>query len=109
MTQVLGSPPRLGLLSSLNPLAALGQSDTLIMGRISEGTVVVISVSFCLLLSFVISHARSPKRKLPPYPRRTPIIGNLSQLADKRWLLSRECKEQFGEHREFWSESRKQY
>jgi hypothetical protein len=51
---------------------------------------------FCLLVFIVISFARSPKRKLPPHPRRTPIIGNLSQMTDKKWLFSRECKEQFG-------------
>ena len=96
----LGSPLRLGLLSSLNPLTVLGGSDALITGRIYESTVVVMSVLCCLLLSFIISHARSPKQKLPPYPRRTPIIGNLSQIADKKWLFSRECKEQFGENQE---------
>ena len=53
---------------------------------------------FCLFVFVVISYARSrsPKQKLPPHPRRTPIIGNLSQMTDKKWLFSRECKEQFG-------------
>ena len=50
----------------------------------------------CLFVFIVISFARGPKRKLPPHPRGTPIIGNLSQMTDKKWLFSRECKEQFG-------------
>ena len=53
---------------------------------------------FCLFVFVVISYARSPKQKLPPHPRRTPIIGNLSQMTDKKWLFSQECKEQFGEY-----------
>ena len=51
---------------------------------------------FCLVIFIAISYARSPKRKLPPHPPRTPIIGNLSQMTDKKWLFSRECKDQFG-------------
>jgi len=34
---------------------------------------------------------------LPPGPQHLPIIGNALHLMDKRWLISRDCKERFGE------------
>jgi hypothetical protein len=54
------------------------------------------------LLFFVLLHARNSRKKLPSRPRRIPIIGNLSQLSDKKWLFSRECKEHFGGCRTFY-------
>ena len=57
------------------------------------------SILFCLLVTFITSYARGSRKMLPPHPRRLPIIGNLFQLADKRWLSSRDCKERFGEYR----------
>jgi hypothetical protein len=42
-------------------------------------------------------YARSPWRKLPPCGhRRLPILGNVLQLIDKTWMLSKDCKERFG-------------
>jgi len=84
----------------LNTLALLGGLNKSITGGTFENGVAAMSILFCLIIFFIISHARSSKQKLPPHPRRTPIIGNLSQMADKKWLLSRGCKEQFGEYRE---------
>ena len=50
-----------------------------------------------IVIIFVVNYIRSPWRKLPSSPRRLPILGNSLQLRDKSWLLSKDCKERFGE------------
>jgi hypothetical protein len=62
-------------------------------------SLLVKGILLCLLVTFIASYAKSSRKMLPPHPRRLPIIGNLFQLADKRWLSSRDCKERFGKYR----------
>jgi hypothetical protein len=54
-------------------------------------------ILLCLLVTFIVSYARGSRQRLPQ-PRGLPIIGNFFQLADRKWLYSRECKESFGEY-----------
>lgn len=56
-----------------------------------------------LIIIFAINYTRSPWRKLPPSPRPLPILGNSLQLRDKSWLLSKDCKDRFGEFADYKS------
>ena len=50
-----------------------------------------------LVIILIVNYVRSPWRRLPPSPPRLPVLGNALQLRDKSWLLSKDCKERFGE------------
>jgi len=68
-----------------------------IIDTIRDSRIVAAGTLLGLLTTFVVHYIRSPWRKLPPSPRRLPILGNSLQLMDKKWLFSRDCKERFGE------------
>jgi hypothetical protein len=69
----------------------------LVRGTLWDSGTVMAGTLLGLLTIFVVHYIRSPWRKLPPSPRRLPILGNSLQLMDKKWLFSRDCKERFGE------------
>jgi hypothetical protein len=97
----LSSLPPEGTDVAMNPAAP----NPMLLRPLSEYTVKTIwenktsmaGIILGLLIIFVINYTRSPWRKLPPSPRRMPIFGNALQLRDKSWLLSKDCKERFGE------------
>ena len=68
-----------------------------IFKHISENKTLTAGIILGLVIIFAINYTTSPWRKLPPGPRRLPILGNVLQLRDKSWLLSKDCKEHFSE------------
>ena len=84
---------------SLNPFH-LRRMSAPIIEAVWESRTLTAAIVFGLVITLVIGlfrYSRSPWRKLPPSPRRLPILGNASQMRDKTWLLSKDCKERFGE------------
>lgn len=75
----------------LRPLSAS------IIKMIWEAKTLTTGIVLGLVIISAVCYIRSPWRKLPPSPRRLPILGNALQLRDKSWLISKDCKERFGE------------
>ncbi|KAF8488636.1 cytochrome P450 [Russula emetica] len=79
----------------LRPLSASGPTIKAIWE--TNTLLVTAGITLGLFIIIAVGYTRSPWRKLPPSPPRLPILGNALQLKDKSWLLSKDCKERFGE------------
>lgn len=93
-------PNYLPQLASSNPRNVYAPTNLLretVVKPILGDTTLMTGILLALFLVFMVSYARSPWRKLPPSPRRLPIIGNALQLLDTNWLTSKDCKARFGE------------
>ena len=75
---------------------AFPPSLALIAGCLSVPGPTLLPFLICLCGLCYLHYTRSPWRKLPPGPRGIPLLGNLRQLNDKRWLISPECKRAYG-------------
>jgi hypothetical protein len=78
-----------------------GPLSTSTIKAIRDNTTLTTGIVLGFIIIIAINYARSPWRKLPPGPRRLPVLGNALQLWDRSWLLSRDCKERFGEFSDY--------
>jgi len=72
----------------------LGLIESWLRLPVRMGLTVLLLISLAGLC--ILRYTRSPWRKLPPGPRGLPILGNIRQLNDKRWLTSGKCKALYG-------------
>jgi hypothetical protein len=94
----VSSPPTVSVMDAIPPKPILLQSLSASMIKaVCDNKTLTASFVLGLLITLSIGYTRSPWRKMPPGPRRLPILGNALQLRDKTWLLSKDCKQRFGE------------
>lgn len=96
----LSSLPGEGAVSTKDTVApnlVLPLSASPVIKAIRETKTLTTGIVLGLVIIFTIGYLRSPWRKLPPSPRGLPILGNSLLLRDKSWLLSKDCKEKYGE------------
>jgi hypothetical protein len=99
-THALSMPAReaLPVLDAVAPKVVLLRLLGLItVEKIWDIRIFTAGVLLGLVTIFTVRYLRSPWRNLPPSPPGLPILGNARQILDKKWLFSRDCKEQFGE------------
>jgi hypothetical protein len=72
-----------------------------IIKAIWETKTLTAGIALGLVIIFTVNYIRSPWRKLPPSPPGLPVLGNALLLRDKSWLLSKDCKERFGEFTDY--------
>jgi hypothetical protein len=65
--------------------------------REPETRTLAVGIVLGLVIFLVVRYIRSPWRRLPPSPRRLPIIGHALHMRDSCWLQSKDCKERFGQ------------
>ena len=95
--------PSEGILSgmAIHDLIYLPLLSELTFKAVLENKTLTAGIVLGLAIVFAIRYTTSPWRKVPPGPPRLPILGNVLQLRDKSWLLSRDCKERFGEFTDY--------
>ncbi|KAI0047445.1 cytochrome P450 [Auriscalpium vulgare] len=54
---------------------------------------IVGGLTLALLLTLLVQYRRSPWRRVPPGPRGLPLLGNVRQLRNRRWLFFQSRKE----------------